>query len=370
MNQLEDLLQQCTVKLSLPGQIGWGTGFFVAPGLILTCAHVVKALGLLDKVRVRWQQQVDFAAAEVDKIIPELDLALLKFTPTDVDVPCVYLDEGLQSGQDLHFFGYPDQDFNNGCPVTGSSEGFTGDVPPLIKFKQAQVRPGMSGSALLNQHTGKVCGIVKFTRDRSFDLGGGAIPTGVILEQFPQLRDLQRNFHQIDRRWSILLNNSFKDENLDAVKDTYYESLQSLLKQGALKAADDVTTKIMLLAANQEDEEGFNEESLENVPDSDLLKLDAIWKKHYPKFGFSVQKQIFFEKSAGDIKDFAKCVGWKDKIVFGKIFSWKEREEIIFDPSAPPGHLPWSWANLGNYSGIGTVGSTKRIKLLLSRKKL
>jgi hypothetical protein len=45
----------------------------------------------------------------------------------------------------------------------------------------------MSGAPLLNQRTGKVCGIVKFTRDRSFDLGGGAVPTSVILAQFPEL---------------------------------------------------------------------------------------------------------------------------------------------------------------------------------------
>jgi WD40 repeat protein len=46
---------------------------------------------------------------------------------------------------------------------------------------------------------------VKFTRDRSFDLGGGAIPTRVILEQFPQLRGLQQVFHEGDCRWSDLL---------------------------------------------------------------------------------------------------------------------------------------------------------------------
>ncbi|PSB59944.1 hypothetical protein C7B61_18320, partial [filamentous cyanobacterium CCP1] len=180
-------------------------GFFVAPGLILTCAHVVKALVAPNRVRVRWQQQLDFAEAELVQRVPELDLALLQFTPRDADLPCVYLDEVLQVGQNLYFFGYPDEDFEHGCPVTGSCEGFTGDVSPLIKFKQAQVRPGMSGSALLNQQTRKICGMVKFTRNRSFDLGGGAIPTRVILEQFPQLQELQREFHGRDRRWSALL---------------------------------------------------------------------------------------------------------------------------------------------------------------------
>ena len=41
--QLYELLRQCTVRVSVSGKTGHGTGFFVAPGLILTCAHVVKA---------------------------------------------------------------------------------------------------------------------------------------------------------------------------------------------------------------------------------------------------------------------------------------------------------------------------------------
>jgi HEAT repeat protein len=204
MSQLEELLQQCTVQLTIPGQPGWGTGFFVAPGLILTCAHVVKALTIGAAARIRWQQS-DFATAELVQLVPNYDLALLQCTPPNAALPCVYLDEALQTGQELYFFGYPDRDFDNGCPVTGNCEGFTGDVPPLIKFKQAQVRPGMSGAALLNRYTGKVCGMVKFTRDRSIDLGGGAIPTRVILEQFPHLREFQREFHQRDRRWQNLI---------------------------------------------------------------------------------------------------------------------------------------------------------------------
>jgi WD40 repeat protein len=202
MSQLENLLQHCTVKLTLTDRQGWGTGFFVAPGLILTCAHVVrKAKG--QSVQVRWKNQDNWAQALVEKSLPDpYDLALLRVTlPTNVNPPCVYLDQEIQSRDPLYLFGYPDQDFPNGCPVTFHCEGFTGDEPPLIKFALGQVRPGMSGSPLLNQRTGKVCGIVKFTRDRSIDLGGGAIPTRVILEQFPQLQNLQDRYHQQDRRW-------------------------------------------------------------------------------------------------------------------------------------------------------------------------
>ena len=206
MSQLEELLQQCTVKLILPGRMGWGTGFFVAPEWILTCTHVVQeAKG--EPVQVRWQQQENWAKAVVERSLPEpYDLALLRVTlPTNANPPCVYLDVAIQSRDPLYLFGYPDQDFPNGCPVTFYCEGLTGDEPGLIKFALGQVRPGMSGAPLLNQRTGKVCGIVKFTRDRSFDLGGGAIPTSVILAQFPKLREFQREFHGGDRRWSCLL---------------------------------------------------------------------------------------------------------------------------------------------------------------------
>jgi S1-C subfamily serine protease len=37
--QLRHLLQQSTVSITTPN--GQGTGFFVAPGLVLTCAHVI-----------------------------------------------------------------------------------------------------------------------------------------------------------------------------------------------------------------------------------------------------------------------------------------------------------------------------------------
>ncbi|MEQ9624771.1 trypsin-like peptidase domain-containing protein [Coleofasciculus chthonoplastes] len=204
MSHVENLLQQCTVKLSLPG--GWGTGFFVAPEWILTCAHVVKgAKG--EPIQVRWQMQQNWSQAVVEDLLPDpYDLALLRVTLlTDANPPCVYLDGAIQSRDPLYLFGYPDREFDNGCPVTFNCEGVTGDEPGLIKFKLGQVRPGMSGAPLLNQRTGKVCGMVKFTRDRSFDLGGGAVPTTVILSQFPQLREFQREFHQQDRRWRDLV---------------------------------------------------------------------------------------------------------------------------------------------------------------------
>ncbi len=205
MQRLDELLQCCTVKITVPGQSGWGTGFFVAPGLILTCAHVVKALKPEVPVQLAWQQQEGCAEATVTQLVPECDLVLLQVSlPQNISSSCVYLGDEFQPNDDLYTFGYPDN-FPQGTSVTGLCEGRAiENNSPLIVFKSAQVRPGLSGSPLLNLKTGRVCGIVKFTRDRSLDLGGGAIPTSVILQQFSELTEHQQQFHQQDRRWSEL----------------------------------------------------------------------------------------------------------------------------------------------------------------------
>lgn len=188
----------------------------MSPGLILTCAHVVQhASG--KTIKVRWQNEENWAEAIVVKSLPDpYDLALLKVPLFEATMPhCVSLDRTtIQSRDFLYLFGYPDNDFPNGCPATFNCEGLTGDEPSFIKFASGQVRPGMSGSPLLNQRTGDVCGIVKFTRDRSSDLGGGAIGSTTILAQFPELIEQQRLFHQQDRRWNNLVGELFDDEKV------------------------------------------------------------------------------------------------------------------------------------------------------------
>ncbi|MEO0534489.1 MAG: PfkB family carbohydrate kinase [Cyanobacteria bacterium P01_A01_bin.123] len=201
MSRLEELLKLCTVKLISP--CGRGTGFFVAREYILTCAHVVQNEKF---VQIRLQNQESDVEAIVEQLLPDpWDLALLRVTlPTNVNPSCVYLGEEVQTRDPLYIFGYPDN-FPNGCPVTFTCEGLTGDKPAFIKFAQGQVSKGMSGAALLNQRTGKVCGILNFTRDKFSDLGGGALPSYAVLEKLPELRNLQTESHQQDDYWTRLL---------------------------------------------------------------------------------------------------------------------------------------------------------------------
>jgi HEAT repeat protein/energy-coupling factor transporter ATP-binding protein EcfA2 len=201
LTPLEDLLQQCTVKIIVPG--GWGTGFFVATGLILTCAHVVRnaADGQVTVIYPGWQQPLSAIVKATADDGKTLDLALVELSEPLPDHPCVLLDEEpVAIGQALYSYGYLES-YANAAPVRPVHEGLTGDTPPLLKLQGAQIERGISGAALLNLQTGKVCGMVKETRAAGFDLGGGAMPTRVILAQFPELRELQRVFHGGDRRW-------------------------------------------------------------------------------------------------------------------------------------------------------------------------
>jgi hypothetical protein len=117
----------------------------------------------------------------------------------------VLIGDDFQWKDDLYAFGYPDRDFENGEPVWLHCEGNTGDDPPLIKFKLGKLRPGMSGSPVLNGRTGKVCGMVKFTLDRHTITGGGGVAASVILSHLKELETLQQQFHETDRRWTELL---------------------------------------------------------------------------------------------------------------------------------------------------------------------
>jgi Trypsin-like peptidase domain len=196
MTDITTLLQQSTLRVSVPG--GHGTGFFVAPQLILTCAHVVASANS-ETINVFWQSQNQQYNASLEKILPEdhLDLALLRLNTPDLNHPCINF-ESLhpELGDDLFSYGYP-QDYPDGDSATFKYEGesFKGNSP-LYKLKGGQANYGASGSPLLNQRTGKVCGILNISRNPNMDLGGRAVPVTIIFAQFPELAELNQRFHQ------------------------------------------------------------------------------------------------------------------------------------------------------------------------------
>jgi hypothetical protein len=196
-----ELLPDCTVRLSVNGSAATGTGFFVAPGYVLTCAHVVRTPDAsLPQITANWQGQ-NYAASLVRATSAEYpDLALLQVTSVPAH-PCVYLYSGAAAGDDLYTYGYSDR-YSQGESATFLCEGPSNGSNELIKFKWGEVRPGLSGSPLLNMRTGAVCGVVKLTRGADTSMGGRATPIEQAFHEFPQLQEWQKQFHTQDARWS------------------------------------------------------------------------------------------------------------------------------------------------------------------------
>jgi len=204
MDSREELLalfRRCTARVSDPAdRDGHGTGFFVAPSLLLTCAHVVKSVrNRLASVTVEWNEHSYTASIEqcLDESYP--DLALLKIANID-NHPCAYLNDGVDLNNSLYSYGYTDN-YRDGDSSTFVSEGWTDQQRLLLKLKGGEVRHGLSGAPILNLRTGGVCGMVKLTRGVDTSMGGRAVPISTILHEFPQLVSLQKNFHEGDKSW-------------------------------------------------------------------------------------------------------------------------------------------------------------------------
>src|SRR5438132_1940622 len=160
---LYELLHNCIVKVTVSGKHE-GTGFFVAPGQILTCAHVVETAQKKNMpVEVVWNAQpISVQKQDIrDALYP--DLALLQVNVSNH--PCVLLHGEAEPYSKLYSYGYPDIE-PQGASTTFDCEGWVGSQQEVLRLKEGQVRPGMSGSPVLNEQTGSICGIVQWTRDR------------------------------------------------------------------------------------------------------------------------------------------------------------------------------------------------------------
>jgi hypothetical protein len=123
-----------------------------------------------------------------------------------------------------------------------------------------------------------------------------------------------------------------------------FRKLDQLLSAGQWKEADQETTKLMIGRI-----QGYNAEEscrYQNFPQDELRIIDQLWLKYSQnRFGFSVQKKIWFDSGANheifdrekqyDIYlDLADTVGWSKR---GR---WLDPSEYTFNINARLGHLP------------------------------
>jgi len=144
----DDLLPRCTVRIDYRDAPS-GTGFFVAPSRVVTCAHVIQpegtrtALNPAD-VSIRDHAGNRRVVEEVPEIWPgeDPDLAILKVA-AGTSHGCVLLDSQVNARDEMHSYGYPmDRDTgvlidDGGSPTTFDAEGRQGKRG-WIKLKEGQ----------------------------------------------------------------------------------------------------------------------------------------------------------------------------------------------------------------------------------------
>ena len=181
-------LIKCTARITIPDE--QGTGFFVAPGLVLTCRHVVKETSTND-IEVFWGGN-RYTPTRVE-CHPELDLALLSVDFTNHLY--VLLDADFNPFDECFAYGYPPDNVGSNSALC-TVEGISADEASMSLVSQV-IRPGLSGAPLLNKKTQKVCGLIRKelqVRLRGSILqgfGGVGIPVQKIFEVYPKLKSIE-----------------------------------------------------------------------------------------------------------------------------------------------------------------------------------
>jgi Trypsin-like peptidase domain len=206
IQSLAPLAEECAVQVLAGGGFA-GSGFFIAPRQVLTCAHVVHGWRP-DQIKVRWHDTgFDLAAMRLIPYEPGAgntyaapDLALLTLAQT-ADHPMVWCSpSGPAPMTPVFSIG-----FTGETPVGVALHSMSLEVvgrsgPPLVGLKDGRVSPGMSGSLVLDG-TGRVCGLVKATADDNVSGGGWIVPSDLVAEHFAKAMELNAEAHPPGSRW-------------------------------------------------------------------------------------------------------------------------------------------------------------------------
>ncbi|MGH3924683.1 MAG: trypsin-like peptidase domain-containing protein, partial [Pseudonocardiaceae bacterium] len=220
--QLRTALSHCVVRLSGEDCRG-GSGFFVAPGYVVTCAHVVADVaspvlvawkGINYEGIVRFHEPTGAAAA--GQVVGYPDLAVVQLAAAPPDQPCVWLwlgDTIPDEDTPLYAFGYNTL-YGRGDPelagislIAGGPQKFGGET--LIRVKGDELPQGTSGGPIIDLTTGRVTAMVKTTRQVNTPYGGIAMPLDVLRRVPPELRAAIRNghdsYHASDGTWPAMV---------------------------------------------------------------------------------------------------------------------------------------------------------------------
>jgi hypothetical protein len=227
--QLRQLLRDCLVQIDSTGGRPAGSGFFAAPGYVLTCSHVVQRRAPSPITGqwhgTPWSGTVVYASPApptgnddedsedgTATIWPEPDLAMIRLED-DIAHPCVRLGSGepeegshmVAAGRRLPFGNVPGDFFS-------ATMEYTGKFLYLMRLKNEKFGRGLSGGPVLDLINGEVCGVAKLAGPEqdgyavpihlAYDLPGDV--AGEMLRSHDRYHDDQRGWVRAQRAlWDV-----------------------------------------------------------------------------------------------------------------------------------------------------------------------
>ena len=122
-----------------------------------------------------------------------------------------------------------------------------------------------------------------------------------------------------------------------------YRKLQVALEKEDWRQANLETTELMFQIAGWRPDQWSNQDPLKEFPCTELQNIDHLWIRYSQGyFGFTTQRKILRNLSLNSeaLKnresqfEFGTRVGWRSRD------QWVDVSEIVYDKSAPEGHLP------------------------------
>ncbi len=211
------LLRSCVVRVE--SEDGFlGTGFLIAPGEVLTCAHVVHGTDAPAVHGEGWSSSTSVTARlpnlgageSAAAFYPLPDVALLRLDAAPDGLCCVRLGTELPAVGpppamlriDAFTKGEHDAAAVGRSPASTVYEGpFEEGGNVLLKLADGQVFAGYSGAPVLDARSGNVCALVDSSRDTGSDLGGFGVPVLAFAGRLDGLLERNAAFHACDERW-------------------------------------------------------------------------------------------------------------------------------------------------------------------------
>ncbi len=237
---IQDFLIDCTVRVEKGGRKG--TGFFIAPGLVLTCAHLIEDAESGDypssAVDVRWDGKHHAARVIRYGASPSPNLAVLE---TDLeDHPCAYLFESVRSDDTFYACGFSAGEDGEAVGLLLEGVEETGST---LKLKSVPLESSLSGAPVLNLRTGGVCAILNTAAGLSAELEVRAIPASTLADLFPDIQANHDRNHGEESPWfectGIVGTVFAARSHLKAIRVTAEEPIQpALAPKGEMSAMD------------------------------------------------------------------------------------------------------------------------------------